>query len=88
VAIIDPHAAHERILFEEISESFSDNVVTQNLAVPVEIPGALLPEIALDREDLNRLGFRDDGTHLTGVPLLQGKGRLSRLICCVLQFAA
>jgi len=79
VAIIDPHAAHERILFEEISESFSDNVVTQNLAVPVEIPGALLPEIALDREDLNRLGFRDDGTHLTGVPLLQGKGRLSPL---------
>jgi DNA mismatch repair protein MutL len=77
IAIIDPHAAHERILFEEISESFKDNVVIQNLAVPVEIPSALLPELALNREDLNKLGFTDDGAHLTGVPLLQGRGRLS-----------
>ena len=47
LAIMDPHAAHERILFEEICESFRDNVATQRLTLPMEIPAAVRPEAEL-----------------------------------------
>lgn len=79
LAIMDPHAAHERILFEEITESFKDSVVTQKLAVPIEVPAAILPELKLIEKEIFSLGFLIEGDYLTGTPLLRGKGRLSPL---------
>ena len=77
LAIMDPHAAHERILFEEICESFKDNVVAQKLAVPMEIPAAVQPEAALYEKELASLGFETDGRMVTAVPAIRGKGHLS-----------
>lgn len=77
LAILDPHAAHERILYEEICESFKDRVVSQKLAVPLEMPKALRAEAATEEEELNRLGFIIEKESLAGVPALKGRGRLS-----------
>ncbi len=79
LAIIDPHAAHERILYEEIAASFKDGVAEQRLAVPVEIPSALLPEVEMAKKELSVLAFSFNESCLTGVPLLRGKSRLSPL---------
>lgn len=77
LAILDPHAAHERILYEEIAASFKDNVVSQTLAVPLEIPQAIGAEAAAEEEDLKKLGFIIENDMLTAVPALKGRGRLS-----------
>lgn len=77
LAILDPHAAHERILFEEICETFKDSVVSQKLAIPLDIPQALIAEAATAEEDLKKLGFTIEDGKLTGVPALRGRGRLS-----------
>ena len=74
LAVVDPHAAHERILFEDICEAFKDHIATQVLAVPLDIPSALLPEVKLNAEELLRLGFVSEDGRLTGVPALRGKG--------------
>ncbi|MFR5880928.1 MAG: hypothetical protein ACLUEQ_09050 [Cloacibacillus evryensis] len=47
LAVMDPHAAHERILFEDICENFKDNIATQWLTLPMEIPQAAAAEAAL-----------------------------------------
>lgn len=77
LAIVDPHAAHERILFEEICASFKDSVATQTLAISAEIPSALLPELKISEGELQRLGFIIENEKLTGVPALRGKGHLA-----------
>lgn len=77
LAVIDPHAAHERILFEEISDNFKDEILTQNLTVPFDIPAVLLPEVNINIKELAALGFTAEENKLTGVPLLRGKGHLS-----------
>lgn len=79
LAILDPHAAHERILYEEISETFKDGIVSQKLAMPQEIPSALRAEAAAEEEALNKLGFTTENGHLTAVPAIIGRGRLSPL---------
>ncbi len=35
LAIVDPHAAHGGILYEEIAVSFKEGIATQNLTMPV-----------------------------------------------------
>lgn len=77
LAILDPHAAHERILYEEIAASFKDNVVSQTLAVPLEIPQAVGAEAAAEEEELKKLGFIIENNMLTAAPALKGRGRLS-----------
>lgn len=79
LAILDPHAAHERILYEEITESFKDRVISQTLAVPLEIPVALAAEAAAEAVELKQLGFLTENGNLIGVPALRGRGRLSPL---------
>ncbi|MEG1798739.1 MAG: hypothetical protein RR214_01005, partial [Synergistaceae bacterium] len=79
LAVLDPHAAHERILFEEIRRSFKDAVLTQSLTMPVDIPVGLLPEVNLNLTELASLGFASDNGKLTGVPIIRGKGHLSPL---------
>ena len=74
LAVVDPHAAHERILFEEICETFKDNIQAQNLAVPLEVPSALLPEVKINDKELSRFGFSVKDGNLTAVPALRGKG--------------
>ncbi len=77
LAIIDPHAAHERILYEEIAVSFKDGIASQQLAMPVEIPPALLAEVEISRSSLSDLAFSFSEGLLTGVPQLRGRARLS-----------
>jgi len=79
LAIIDPHASHERILYEEIAASFKDGLATQKLTMPIEIPSQLLPEINISAIELKELAFSFEDNCLVGVPMLRGKSRLSPL---------
>lgn len=79
IAIVDPHAAHERILYEKIKKSFKDEVAVQTLAIPEEIPSALMADIAEYSEQLRKFGFICEDGKLTGVPMLRGHGKLSAL---------
>lgn len=77
LAVIDPHAAHERILFEDIKKSFSESILTQRLTIPHEIPEAILPEIKINKKELLSLGFEVLNNKLIGVPMIRGKGHLA-----------
>lgn len=77
LAVMDPHAAHERILYEEIRESFAESILTQRLTIPFEIPEALLPEIKINAKELLSFGFEVSNNELVGVPMIRGKGHLS-----------
>ena len=60
--LIDKHAAHERILFEEMKENLTRETVSQYLLIPIEIPlssediGALTE----NADDVKHLGFDFD----------------------------
>jgi DNA mismatch repair protein MutL len=64
LAIIDQHVAHERILFEQISERLTSKTIeSQRLLTPVVLdlgPGACETLLA-HREDLGRFGFEIEG---------------------------
>ena len=77
ICLLDPHAAHERILYEEICAAFSRGTAVQQLAVPQEIPQAAAAEASLYRKELEELGFMTSGDMLTAVPAIKGKGHLS-----------
>lgn len=77
LAIMDPHAAHERILFEEICAGFKDKVAVQRLTLPMDIPEGVSAEAALYSKELAGLGFLMDGSKITAVPAIRGKGHLS-----------
>ncbi len=79
LAIVDPHAAHERILYEDIAESFKEGIAAQNLTVPIEIPVSLLPDINMFSKELNDLAFLFENDRLVGVPMLRGRSKLSPL---------
>lgn len=79
IAVVDPHAAHERILYEKIKASFKDEVAVQRLAVPEEIPQALTADIAGNEAELKKLGFICEDGQLLGVPMLRGHGKLSAI---------
>ncbi|MEG1502201.1 MAG: DNA mismatch repair endonuclease MutL [Synergistaceae bacterium] len=77
LAILDPHAAHERILFEEILNDFKDTIKTQTLALPMEIPLMVKPIVYSNENELKKLGFTFDEKNLLGVPDIRGKGHLN-----------
>lgn len=79
IAIVDPHAAHERILYEDIAESFKEGIATQNLTIPLEIPVSLLPEINIYSKELKDMAFVFEEDRLAGVPMLRGRSKLSPL---------
>lgn len=78
---MDPHAAHERILFEEICRSFSNGIPSQRLTLPQELPAAIIPEAMTFQGDLEKMGFLLEGAaaclHLMAVPVLCENARLS-----------
>ena len=69
--IIDPHAAHERILFERISGRPS-GAMPQKIPVPVDLPPSLSERAEGSRTELEELGFRfgkgQGGVTLESVP--------------------
>ena len=77
LCIIDPHAAHERILYEEICAAFSENAALQQLTLPQEVPQAVAAEAELYRGELEKLGFLIKEGKVTAVPAIKGKGHLS-----------
>ena len=78
IAVVDPHAAHERINYEEIREAFKDAVVVQELTVPLEIPPMVMAELTSTNEKvLKELGFHVNDNYLVGVPNIRGKGHLN-----------
>ncbi len=79
IVIVDPHAAHERILYEQIRKSFKNEVAVQKLAIPETIPQALLADVAASEKELKKLGFVCEAGQLAAVPLLRGHGKLSSL---------
>ncbi len=64
MALIDQHAAHERVLFERLQDQFSaGNIAVQNLLIPVQVEinhaeKGLLSEYL---PELHRLGFLVEG---------------------------
>jgi len=60
MAIIDQHAAHERVLFEKLQDQYNaGDVIGQHLLIPVqvELGTAEQTQIAEHLPELNRLGF-------------------------------
>jgi len=90
LCLVDAHAAHERILYERIEDSFDGgNIPTQALLSPQELPPVVAAAAIIHREELAGMGFLfsfpDDEASdtaepmLVSVPVLRGLGRLSPL---------
>ena len=60
--IIDKHAAHERILFEEMKAGLTGETVSQYLLIPIEISLSAedIGALAENAEDVKKLGFDFD----------------------------
>ena len=78
IAIIDQHVAHERVLFERITERLTDGQLeSQRLLVPllIELPAAGRQALVAHAADLERLGFEleafgGDSLRVTAFPAL------------------
>jgi DNA mismatch repair protein MutL len=90
LCLVDAHAAHERILYEEIEDSFSGSrTASQSLLSPQELPPAVASAVTRNRDELSNMGFsfrfpEDEGADsaepvMTSLPALRGLGRLSPL---------
>ncbi|MDR1874381.1 MAG: DNA mismatch repair endonuclease MutL, partial [Synergistaceae bacterium] len=71
-ALVDPHAAHERVAFEHIRAAAKEGQREQSLLTPIPLPPTLQLE-AEEREDLLKsVGFAldriDGGLRLTAIP--------------------
>ncbi|GHV55299.1 DNA mismatch repair protein MutL [Synergistales bacterium] len=87
LCLLDPHAAHERILYEEIEEAFGDkSIPSQRLVIAQPVPGAIAASVAEQREVLLQMGFAfhlpgDDGYDgeavISALPAVRGLGRLT-----------
>jgi DNA mismatch repair protein MutL len=90
LCLVDAHAAHERILYEGIEDSFSGvRAASQSLLSPQELPPAVAAAVARNRDELANMGFAfrfpdDEGADcsepvMTSLPALRGLGKLSPL---------
>ena len=81
IAIIDQHVAHERVLFERITERLtSGRLESQRLLVPIliELPPSGRQALVSHRDDLERLGFEveefgGDAVRVGAIPALLGR---------------
>jgi DNA mismatch repair protein MutL len=89
LCLVDAHAAHERILYEQIEDSYAGRTVaTQTLLSPQELPPAVVAAVSIHGDELAGMGFSfdhpggDSGEPtlvLVSVPVLRGLGRMSPL---------
>ncbi|MDR1966655.1 MAG: DNA mismatch repair endonuclease MutL [Synergistaceae bacterium] len=90
LCLIDAHAAHERILYEQIEDAYSGRgISSQALLMPQELPPAVAASAAIHRDELASMGFsfrfpsgEGEGSsvpELASVPALRGLGRMSPL---------
>lgn len=86
LCLVDAHAAHERILYEQIEDTYKNRSVdTQHLVSPQEIPSALVATIVLNRAELREMGFlfvlegdpNFSSPVMVALPVLRGLARLS-----------
>ena len=81
IAIIDQHVAHERVLFERITERLTSGALeSQRLLVPmlVDLPPAARQTLTSHAADLERLGFEleefgGEAVRVTACPALLGR---------------
>lgn len=81
-AVMDPHAAHERILYEEVVASFKQGIPSQKLTLAQPIPVAIAMNALSVEQLLKQMGFvikdkGDNGAELTAVPSIRGLAHLS-----------
>ncbi len=77
LVLMDPHAAHERVLFDELNKALEGPVPSQRLGLGQELSPSLSSGVVEHLEELAALGFsflgRDDGTMLLqAVPSCKG----------------
>ena len=76
MAVMDPHAAHERIGFERTERLAGTAIVSQKRVVPQPVPPSLSLEAEEYREELEKIGFvfqeGDGQLSLTAYPSLPG----------------
>jgi len=74
LALVDPHAAHEKVAFERIKSAASEGERSQQLLMPSPVPPTLQLEIEEKQKILEDMGFAFETaeglTRLTAVPYL------------------
>ena len=83
VVIIDQHVAHERILYEQVTERLTrGSLESQRLLEPllIALPAGARDALAAHADDLARLGFEvepfgGDSVRVAAVPALLGRGQ-------------
>lgn len=88
LCLLDAHAAHERILYEQIEDAFSSRAIdTQRLLSPQEVPPAIAASVSTNRDLLRSMGFtfklpEDEGSEcaspvMVSLPAVKGLARLT-----------
>jgi DNA mismatch repair protein MutL len=75
VIIMDPHAAHERIMYEAIMKKSIDGIMTQMLISPEPLQPTLAIQVQELEKELFSVGFsfkNENGLYLTGIPFNLG----------------
>ncbi len=81
LVIMDPHAAHERVAYEEIAAMYSHLRQPQRLLIPLGLPPSLGERALEQGASLKKLGFlleeTEDGPVLSGIPESFGRLHIS-----------
>ncbi len=86
--IVDMHAAHERVLYENLKQQMQDKISVQHLLIPhiVRLDDVKLAKIAEQQNNLEKLGFITElfvqklELHVFSLPQLLDKNSIKELI--------